>query len=80
MTGTMIIDGRELVAIGTGHARNAYVCIVREVTYRLVPIQAGTGYQLRRTSDEWQQDFSTLAEAVAYITILEHPDDPSCDT
>lgn len=38
MTGTMNIDGRELVPIGTGHARNAYVCISREVTYCLVPI------------------------------------------
>ena len=44
MTGTMNIDGRELVPIGTGHARNVYICISREVTYRLVPIKAGTGY------------------------------------
>jgi hypothetical protein len=75
MTGTMIIDGRELVPIGTGHARNAYVCIAREVTYRLVPIQASTGYQLRRERDDWRRDFPTLAEAVAHIAILEHSED-----
>lgn len=50
MTGTMIIDGRELMPIGTGHARSACVCIARDATYPLVPIQAGTGYQLRRGS------------------------------